>query len=96
VIYRGPWKQVVDDDDHVLPRGARIAVCEKTFQLYSRAPYQDQFILVPSREEVLLEKAGVFDCSRDQRRHPRETKGMDYKATDTSDNLCGPGSSCCP
>lgn len=52
VIYRGPWKQVVDDDDHVLPRGVRVAVCEKTFELYSKPPYQDQFVLVPPRQEV--------------------------------------------
>ena len=35
VIYRGPWKQVVDDDGHTLARGARTAVCDKTFKLYS-------------------------------------------------------------
>ena len=29
VIYRGPWKSVVDDDGHVLRRGVRTAVCEK-------------------------------------------------------------------
>jgi ubiquinone/menaquinone biosynthesis C-methylase UbiE len=95
VIYRGPWKQVVDDDGHVLPRGARTAVCEKTYEIYSKAPYQDQFILVPPREEVPANQAGVFDCSRDQRRHPRETKGLDYKVT-AAGEACGPGSSCCP
>ena len=46
-IYRGPWKQVVDDDGHTLERGARMAVCDKTFKLYSQAPYAGQFILVP-------------------------------------------------
>ena len=96
VIYRGPWKQVVDDDDHVLPRGVRIAVCEKTFQIYSKPPYEGDFILVPPREEIPSDKAGVFDCSRDHRRHPRETKGMEYKVTETSGSLCGPGSDCCP
>jgi len=96
VIYKGPWKQVVDDDNHVLPRGARIAVCDKTYRLYSRPPYQGQFILVPPRTEITLEEAGVFDCSRDQRRHPRETKGLDYKVTEAASSLCGPGSSCCP
>ena len=96
VIYRGPWKQVVDDDDHVLPRGVRVAVCEKTFQIYSKPPYEDQFVLVPPREEVPAEKAGVFDCSRDHRRHPRETKGAEYKVTGASTGVCGPGSTCCP
>jgi arsenite methyltransferase len=95
VIYRGPWKQVVDDDNHLLPRGVRVAVCEKTFEIYSKPPYQDQFVLVSPREEVPLEKAGVFDCSRDHKRHPRETKGLEYKVTDVSPGVCGPGSACC-
>ncbi|MBI2091129.1 MAG: methyltransferase domain-containing protein [Deltaproteobacteria bacterium] len=95
VIYRGPWKLAVDDDNHVLPRGVRIAVCDKTFQIYAKPPYKDQFILIPPREEIPLEKAGVFDCSRDHKRHPRETKGMDYRVTETSPNVCGPGSACC-
>jgi ubiquinone/menaquinone biosynthesis C-methylase UbiE len=96
VIYRGPWKQVVDDDNHVLPRGARIAVCEKTFEIYSKPPYQDQFILVPPREEIPREKAGAFDCSRDHKRHPRETKGLEYNVTQMSGRVCGPDSNCCP
>lgn len=96
VIYRGPWKQVVDDDHHVLPRGVRVAVCGKTYQIYSKPPYQDQFILIPPREEVPLEKAGVFDCSHDNKRHPRETKGMDYKVTRSSSDACGAGNGCCP
>lgn len=95
VIYRGPWKQVVDDDNHVLPRGVRVAVCDKTYQLYSKPPYQDQFIFILPREEIPLEQAGLFDCARTERRHPRETKGMDYKATETLSNLCGPGTGCC-
>ena len=95
VIYRGPWKQVVDDDGHTLPRGVRIAVCDKTFKLYSRPPYEGQLVLVPPRQEVPLEEAGVFDCSRDHKRAPRETKGLEYKKTQLSSTLCGPGSTCC-
>ncbi|HSE89292.1 MAG TPA: methyltransferase domain-containing protein [Candidatus Binatia bacterium] len=96
VIYRGPWKQVVDDDGHTLPRGMRIAVCDKTFKLYSQPPYEGQFILVPPREEVTPAKAGVFDCARDHKRDPRETKGLEYKVTQLSGSVCGPDSNCCP
>jgi arsenite methyltransferase len=95
VIYRGPWKQVVDDDGHILPRGTRTAVCEKTFDIYSKPPYQDQFILVQPRQEVTRENAVIFDCSRDHKRHPRETKGCEYKATSADSGVCGPGSACC-
>jgi arsenite methyltransferase len=96
VIYRGPWKQVVDDDGHTLERGARMAVCDKTFKLYSQPPYTGEFILLPPCDEVPLEEAGLFDCSRDHRRHPRETKGDGFKVTQLSGNGCGPGSGCCP
>ena len=95
VIYRGPWKQVIDDDGHTLERGARMAVCEKTFRIYSKAPYRDQFILVPPREDVVAENAGEFDCSRDHRRSPRETKGLDFAVTQISSGVCGPKSNCC-
>jgi arsenite methyltransferase len=96
VIYRGPWNQVVDDDGHTLERGARIAVCDKTFKLYSQPPYQGQFILVRPREEVPLEKAGIFDCSRDHKRHPRESKGLEYEVTQLSGAVCGSRPNCCP
>jgi arsenite methyltransferase len=96
VIYRGPWKQVVDDDGHTLERGARMAVCDKTFKLYSQSPYAGQFILVPPRNEITREDAGVFDCARDHKRHARETKGAEFKVTQLSDSVCGPGSNCCP
>ena len=96
VIYRGPWKQVVDDDNHVLPRGVRVAVCDKTYQIFSKPPYQDHLTSIPPREEIHIEQAGVFDCSHDSRRPPRETKGMDYKVTHSPANVCGPGSDCCP
>ncbi|MGH7854256.1 MAG: methyltransferase domain-containing protein [Candidatus Binatia bacterium] len=95
VIYRGPWKQVIDDDGHTLERGARMAVCDKTFRLYSQPPYAGQFILVPPRAEIAMEDAGAFDCARDHKRHPRETKGAEFKATQLSGGVCGPGSNCC-
>jgi ubiquinone/menaquinone biosynthesis C-methylase UbiE len=95
VIYRGPWKQVVDDDGHTLQRGARMAVCDKTFKLYSQQPYADQFILLVPREEVAVEQAGEFDCARDHKRSPRETKGLEFKVTQISNGVCGPHSNCC-
>lgn len=96
VIYRGPWKQVVDDDGHTIERGVRMAVCDKTFKLYSQPPYAGQFIPVPPREEIPMEQAGVFDCARDHKRRPRETKGAKFKVTQLSGGVCGPNSNCCP
>jgi len=96
VIYRGPWKHVTDDDGHALTRGVRVAVCDKTYGIYSRPPYEGQFVLLPPREPIPFEKAGIFDCSRAHKRHPRETKGSDYKVTELSGGVCGPDSNCCP
>ncbi len=96
VIYRGPWKKVIDDDGHALERGARIAVCDKTFQIYNREPYADQIIAVEPLENINLEDAIEFDCRRTAKRQVRETKGLDYKETDLSGvECCEPGGNCC-
>lgn len=93
VIYRGPFRAVEDDDGHRYERGARAAVCEKTFNLLKRT-YSDQMYFVEPHEEVT--DPGLFDCSRDQVRHPRETKGLDYDVTtEPTDDCCAPGSDCC-
>ena len=73
-----------------------MAVCDKTFKLDSQPPYIGEFILLPPRDEVAIEEAGLFDCSRDHRRHPRETKGDNFKVTRLSDSVCAPGPGCCP
>ena len=91
VIYRGPWRKVEDDDGHTLTRGQPMAVCEKTFRIYSSAPYTQEILPVPPLEAVASESAPVFDCSRDTARHPRETKGLEYRATTNGDaTCCGP------
>jgi arsenite methyltransferase len=95
VIYKGPWSTVKDDDNHVYERGMPTAVCEKTFQLLLSGPYAAQFEPVLPREAI-AEGVKPFDCSRDQVRNPRETKGLEYRATEksTGDSCCAPGSSC--
>ncbi len=81
VIYKGPWKQVLDDDQHVLKRGVRTAVCDKTFQIFRRAPYRRDVVLVEPPKGVPLAGAKPFDCSRPAERDARETKGMRYRKT---------------
>src|SRR5439155_200570 len=46
VIYRGPFKEVLDDDNHRMERGKRYAVCDKTYNLYRKAPYDKFFEFV--------------------------------------------------
>ena len=97
VIYRGPFKQVLDDDNHRMERGKRYAVCDKTYNLYSKAPYAEHFEFVDPLVDVALTEAVPFDCSRTALRHPKETKGQDYNVTTKANNKCcdGGGGSCC-
>ena len=94
VIYRGPFREVLDDDGHRLRRGERVAVCDKTFQLYRQAPYADFFAFVEPRVPVKPEEAKPYDCGRIKLRHPHETKGLDYDAT-TGAARCCDGGTCC-
>ncbi len=97
VIYRGPFREVVDDDGHALRRGVRTAVCEKTFRLLSREPYRSHLDLVEPRVPVTPEEARPFPCTRGALvRHPRETKGADCEVTAVADGaVCSPGGGCC-
>ena len=96
VIYRGPFREVLDDDGHRIRRGDRVAVCDKTFQLYKKAPYAEFFEFIEPRVPVKLEEAKPYDCGRTKSRDPRETKGMEYNATTEASKCCdgGNGGSC--
>jgi SAM-dependent methyltransferase len=94
VIYRGPWRKVEDDDGHVLRRGERTAVCAKTYRLFTRAPYEEHVVPVPSRVPVPEGDQRPFDCERTAPRHPRETKGEAYLETSGGDGSCCPTGEC--
>ncbi len=87
VVYRGPWKQVEDDDGHVLRRGERSAVCAKTFAILTSEPYAAGIIPIEPLRATDQEEA-PFDCARPHRRDPRETKGVDYAVTRTPKGCC--------
>ena len=95
VIYKGPWKEVQDDDGHRLRRGQRAAVCDKTYNILTQAPYASEIIPVPPRNEVPLTKARGFACRHSAVRDPRETKGKRYRKTIApNQSVCGPEGCC--
>ena len=95
VVYRGPFKKVLDDDGHSMERGKRYAVCAKTYEIYNKAPYADFFDFVDPLVEIPESEAQPFDsCDGTRLRHPRETKGEDYSKTTDSSSCCE-GDSCC-
>jgi arsenite methyltransferase len=92
VIYTGPWKQVVDDDGHVLRRGQRTAVCRKTYEILTRAPYTGAIQGVEPLVPVSAGEAQPFDCAGPALRDPSETK-QGAERTDVAPG-CG-DTSCC-
>lgn len=98
IIYKGPWKQVQDDDGHIFCRGERMAVCDKTYQILTNAnsPYIDDIIPVPPYDNIPLEEATEFNCQNKAIRHPKETKGTEYQLTIIQDDIpcCSPGTCC--
>lgn len=97
VIYKGPWKAVIDDDGHTLFRGERMAVCDKTYRIYTResGPYAQDVIGILPLTEIPVDDAKSFNCNKNARRHPRETKGLEYNATILSDSSCCGPDGCC-
>ncbi|MGH7194675.1 MAG: methyltransferase domain-containing protein, partial [Candidatus Saccharimonadales bacterium] len=89
VMYRGPFKQVEDDDGHIYTRGQRTAVCDKTFRLLTHEPYAGIFEPIDPRVSVSLEAAQPFDCSRSSLRHPRETKQTGHALPIAKEDCCG-------
>ncbi len=97
VIYKGPFKEVLDDDGHRMERGKRYAMCAKTFALFSSAAYRDQFILVEPAAPVSSCAAPTWDYQRSALRHPAETKGgvaRPSSATTDAENCCAPAAKC--
>jgi arsenite methyltransferase len=97
VIYKGPWKQVCDDDGHVYKRGERMAVCDKTYHILTdvNSPYYADMIPISPYQEIPLEAASEFDCRHSNIRHPRETKGNNYLVTKINESSCCGSEPCC-
>jgi arsenite methyltransferase len=94
VIYKGPFREVLDDDNHRMERGKRYAVCDKTYNIYRKAPYSASFEFIEPLTPIPVEEAKPFDCARTSLRHPKETKGQGYNATTAASQCCDGGNGC--
>jgi len=95
VIYNGPWKAVIDDDGHKLYRGKRMAVCEKTFRLYTQPPYTEQITPIEPHHKIPLDQAPSYDCHRNAIRIPQETKAGQPGLTIMPNEDCCESDDCC-
>ena len=95
VIYKGPFTEVVDDDGNAYPRGVRIAVCDRTFDLLSHPPYRDMFYFIEPTKPISVESAMEFDCRVNRVRSARESKGLQFNLTIQNVGDCCGGNDCC-
>lgn len=88
VVYRGPFRQVEDDDDHVLRRGAWTAVCAKTAARFAQAPYRAHVEVIEPATLVPLAEALPFASGV-----PARTR----TATEVKQGVaaCDPDEACC-
>ena len=95
LIYKGPFKNVTDDDGHTFVRGQRAAVCRKTSEIYSREPYAEYF--EPVEPLTPVAEPTPFRCNGATLvKDPRETKGQEYDANIAVEgDCCDPSESCC-
>ena len=90
VVYRGPFREVRDDNGHLLRRGVR-AVCERTFRVLAREPYREHFDRVAPTTCIPLSEAPIFVCEGGARvRDPRESKVAADAAPAESAAACSP------
>jgi hypothetical protein len=95
VMYPGPWSAVEDDDGHRYLRGARTAVCAKTYALLMRAPYQGMFVGLNPPSLLPLDQAPPFDCNTPTLRDIAITRGeRAANGGPPAGGACGPDGCC--
>ena len=94
-VYRGPFQTVKDDDGRTYQRGQRTAVCGRTYRTLQAGPYAGQFIGFEPQEPVDSKTAEAFDCSVDQIRNPRTTKGAAATMVTLNPSSCCGSNDCC-
>jgi ubiquinone/menaquinone biosynthesis C-methylase UbiE len=97
VIYAGPWRYVTDDAGRTLARGERTAVGDAEFARLTAEPYAGELLPVPpaAGSAAVTDAGPPFDNRRPRVRHPRETKGRDYRATQLPGDECCADGECC-
>ncbi len=83
VVYRGPWKEVMDENERRYLRGERMAVSEGEFERLTDegGAYGDELIGLEPRVEVGREEAKLMASHGHRIRKVREMKGVGYDET---------------
>ncbi len=86
VLYRGPYACVTDDEGHVYPRGARMAVCERTYRFLTTGPLRADFIGIAP---AVVREPVPWCAPAGTRRPASETRGATHQGTGTGGTCCG-------
>jgi len=85
VMYRGPYREITDDEGHVFPRGERMAVCERTYDFLMNGPYKNDFILIAP---AVLREPVSYCAPMGTRRPASEMKGASYQSVSSDTVSC--------
>ncbi|WP_101758764.1 methyltransferase domain-containing protein [Oceanicoccus sp. KOV_DT_Chl] len=85
VFYKGPYSEVRDDLGNIYPRGLRIAVSRRTFELIKEGPYAKDFVCMSPAEEV---NHGCFCLPAASLRPASATKGGQQFGTGADEACC--------
>jgi arsenite methyltransferase len=92
VIYKGPFKEVVDDDQHRMERGRRYAVSEQSYERLQKSPYREFFEFIASSAPAAPETRS-FDLG-ERLEDPNQSKAQEPQASGGMSQCCD-GTSCC-
>ncbi|MEZ5758883.1 MAG: methyltransferase domain-containing protein [Emcibacteraceae bacterium] len=81
VMYKGPWKEVIDEAGNKFPRGKRMAVSDKLFTKMQMEPYKDQMITIEPHVLVTDDIPFKGGCCGLSERKPEESKAGTKRIT---------------
>ena len=85
VLYKGPYSEVRDDLGNYYPRGERIAVSRRSFELIKTGPYAGDFVCISPAEDSNL---GCFCKPAGSLRPASATKGGEQSGAGSSESCC--------
>lgn len=85
VIYKGPYQEIIDDEGHIFPRGKRMAICERSFELFRDGPYKDDFIAIAPPADA---KPRNWCAPAGTERPASETKGVTHDSGQSQSSCC--------
>ena len=79
---------MTDDNGQTLYRGERMAVSDTAYRRFTDGPYSSDVVAILPHAPVPIDQARPYNCVRDARRSPAETKGEGCDPTPSGTEPC--------